>query len=55
MAESKLEKLRKTKKRSMSNVIMVALVIGFIILIVDYPVYNGFLGQNTGTWTKDPQ
>ena len=34
MAESKLEKLRETRKRSMPNVIIIALVIGFIILIV---------------------
>ena len=34
MTESKLEKLRETRKRSMPNVIIIALIIGFIILIV---------------------
>jgi len=33
VAESKLEKLRKIKKQSPINMVMVALVVGFVILI----------------------
>ncbi len=42
MTESKLEKLRKTKKRSPINVVMVTLVIGFIILIACQLLFFGF-------------
>lgn len=45
MAESKLEKLRKIKKHSMSNVIIVTLIIGFIILIVCQVFFFGFAMQ----------
>jgi len=50
VAESKLEKLRKMKKNSTSHVIMVALVIGFIILIVCQLAFLGLeLQQRTRT------
>lgn len=50
MAESKLEKLRKTKKHSPINVVMVTLVIGFIILIVCQLLFFGFeMQQRTRT------
>lgn len=50
MAESKLEKLRETKKRSISDVIMITLVIGFIILIVCQLTFLGFtIQQRTRT------
>ena len=42
MAESKLEKLRKTKKSSPINVVMTTLVIGFIVLIVCQLLFFGF-------------
>ncbi len=42
MAESKLEKLRKTKKHSPINVVMIILVVGFIILIVCQLLFFGF-------------
>ena len=45
MTESKLEKLRETKKRSISDVIMITLVIGFIILIVCQLTFLGFTVQ----------
>lgn len=53
MTESRLEKLRKTKKHSPINVVMVTLVIGFIILIVCQLLFFGFemqeRTQTTGT------
>ena len=50
MAESKLEKLRKTKKHSPINVVMVTLVIGFVILIACQLLFFGFeMQQRTGT------
>lgn len=53
MTESRLEKLRKTKKHSPINVVMVTLVIGFIILIVCQLLFFGFemqeRTQKTGT------
>ena len=50
MAESKLEKLRKTKKHSPINVVMVTLVIGFIILIACQLLFFGFeMQQRTRT------
>ena len=50
MAESKLEKLRKTKKHSPINVVMVTLVIGFIVLIVCQLLFFGFeMQQRTRT------
>jgi len=50
VADSKLEKLRKTKKRSPINVVMVTLVIGFIILIVCQLLFFGFeMQQRTRT------
>jgi S1-C subfamily serine protease len=45
MAESKLEKLRETKKRSMFDVVIITLVIGFIILIVCQLTFLGFTLQ----------
>ena len=42
MVDSKLEKLRKTKKQSPINVVMITLVIGFIILIVCQLLFFGF-------------
>jgi S1-C subfamily serine protease len=42
VAEGKLEKLRKTKKHSQINVVMVTLVIGFIILIAFQLLFFGF-------------
>jgi len=50
VAESKLEKLRKTKKHSPINGIMLTLVIGFIILIVCQLLFLGFeMQQRTRT------
>jgi len=50
VAESKLEKLRKTKKHSPINVVMVTLVIGFVILIACQLLFFGFeMQQRTGT------
>ncbi len=50
MAESKLEKLRKTKKHSPINMVMVTLVIGFIILIACQLLFFGFeMQQRTRT------
>jgi len=50
VAESKLEKLRKTKKHSPINVVMVTLVIGFIVLIVCQLLFFGFeMQQRTRT------
>lgn len=52
MTESKLEKLRKTKKQSKANVIMVALVVGFIVLIACQLLFLGFtMQQRTRTTT----
>jgi S1-C subfamily serine protease len=45
MAESKLEKLRETKKRSMFDVVIITLVIGFISLIVCQLTFLGFTLQ----------
>lgn len=42
MADSKLEKLRKTRKSSPINVVIITLVIGFIILIVCQLLFFGF-------------
>ncbi len=41
MAESKLEKLRNTKKRSSINVVMVVLVVGFIVMILCQLLFFG--------------
>jgi len=50
VAESKLEKLRKTKKHSPINMVMVTLVIGFIILIACQLLFFGFeMQQRTRT------
>jgi S1-C subfamily serine protease len=50
MAESKLDKLREAKKRSISDVIMITLVIGFITLIVCQLTFLGFtIQQRTRT------
>jgi len=50
VTESKLEKLRKTKKHSPINVVMVTLVIGFIVLIVCQLLFFGFeMQQRTRT------
>ena len=45
MADSKLEKLRETRKRSTPNVIIIMLVIGFIILILCQLTFLGFTVQ----------
>jgi len=45
VVENKLEKPREIKKHSMSNVIIVTLIIGFIILIVCQVVFFGFAMQ----------
>lgn len=42
MADSKLEKLRKAKKSSPINVMMVALVVGFIVLMACQLLFFGF-------------
>jgi len=42
VAESKLEKLRRTKKHSPINVVMITLVVGFIILIMCQLTFLGF-------------
>lgn len=55
MAESKLEKLRKTKKRSGSSVILIALVIGFIILIVCQLIFFGVTIQERTRTTSTVQ
>ena len=56
MAESKLEELRKAKKQSPINVVMVVLVVGFIVLIVCQLTFFGFAMQErtrTTTTTQD--
>lgn len=55
MTESKLEKLRKTKKRSPINVVMVTLVIGFIILIACQLLFFGFEMQERTRTTSTVQ
>lgn len=55
MTESKLEKLRKTKKHSPINVVMVTLVIGFIILIVCQLLFFGFEMQERTQTTSTVQ
>lgn len=55
MTESKLEKLRKTKKRSPINVVMVTLVIGFIILIACQLLFFGFEMQERTQTTSTVQ
>ena len=55
MAESKLEKLRETRKRSMPNVIIITLVIGFIILIVCQLTFFGFTVQERTKTTSATQ
>ena len=45
MAETKLEKLRQTKKQSKANVVIIALVIGFVILIVSQLLFIAFAAQ----------
>lgn len=55
MTESRLEKLRKTKKHSPINVVMVTLVIGFIILIVCQLLFFGFEMQERTQTTSTVQ
>ncbi len=55
MADSKLEKLRKTKKHSPINVVMVTLVIGFIILIACQLLFFGFEMQERTRTTATVQ
>lgn len=55
MADSKLEKLRKTKKRSPINVVMVTLIIGFIILIACQLLFFGFEMQERTQTTSTVQ
>ena len=55
MTESKLEKLRKTKKHSPINVVMVTLVIGFIILIACQLLFFGFEMQERTQTTSTVQ
>jgi serine protease Do len=55
VADSKLEKLRKTKKHSPINVVMVTLVIGFIILIVCQLLFFGFEMQERTQTTGSVQ
>ncbi|MBA7633137.1 hypothetical protein ES703_40699 [subsurface metagenome] len=55
MADSKLEKLRKTKKHSPINVVMVTLVIGFIILIACQLLFFGFEMQERTQTTRTVQ
>ena len=55
MADSKLEKLRKTKKHSPINVVMVTLVIGFIILIACQLLFFGFEMQERTQTTSTVQ
>ena len=55
MTESKLEKLRETRKRSMPNVIIITLVIGFIILIVCQLTFFGFTVQERTRTTSATQ
>ncbi|MFC1675486.1 trypsin-like peptidase domain-containing protein [Planctomycetota bacterium] len=50
MAESKLEKLRNTKKRSPINVVMLALVVGFVVMIACQLLFFGIeLRERTQT------
>jgi S1-C subfamily serine protease len=55
VTESKLEKLRETRKRSMPNVIIITLVIGFIILIVCQLTFFGFTVQERTKTTSTTQ
>jgi len=55
VADSKLEKLRKTKKHSPINVVMVTLVIGFIILIACQLLFFGFEMQERTQTTSTVQ
>lgn len=55
MTESRLEKLRKTKKHSPINVVMVTLVIGFIILIACQLLFFGFEMQERTQTTSTVQ
>jgi len=55
VADSKLEKLRKTKKHSPINVVMVTLVIGFIILIACQLIFFGFEMQERTQTTSTVQ
>jgi len=55
VTESRLEKLRKTKKHSPINVVMVTLVIGFIILIVCQLLFFGFEMQERTQTTSTVQ
>lgn len=55
MAESKLEKLRKKKKSSPINVVMIILVVGFIVLIVCQLLFFGFEMQQRSRTTDTLQ
>jgi S1-C subfamily serine protease len=55
VTESKLEKLRKTKKHSPINVVMVTLVIGFIILIACQLLFFGIEMQERTQTTSTVQ
>jgi len=55
VTESRLEKLRKTKKHSPINVVMVTLVIGFIILIACQLLFFGFEMQERTQTTSTVQ
>jgi len=55
VTESRLEKLRKTKKHSPINVVMVTLVIGFIVLIVCQLLFFGFEMQERTQTTSTVQ
>jgi serine protease Do len=55
VTESKLEELRKTKKYSPINVVMVTLVVGFIILIAFQLLFFGFEMQQRSRTTSTIQ
>lgn len=55
MTESRLEKLRKTKKHSPINVVMVALAAGFVILIACQLLFFGFEMQQRARTTSTVQ
>ena len=55
MAESKLEELRKKKKSSPINVVMIILVVGFIVLIVCQLLFFGFEMQQRSRTTDTLQ
>jgi S1-C subfamily serine protease len=55
VAESKLEKLRKEKKYSPINVVMIVLVVGFVVLIVCQLLFFGFEMQQRSRTTSTVQ